>query len=74
MVIQARLQSFPRIYMCLCHLCQKWHKWHNVVNVYNSARKCVNATITIEEHAFRYEVDFPETIISVSIQFQRLRI
>ena len=26
-------------------------------------------TITIEEHAFRYEVDFPETIIPVSIQF-----
>ena len=43
MVIQARLQSFPRIYMCLCHLCQKWHKWHNVVNVNNSAKKCANA-------------------------------
>ena len=31
-------------------------------------------TITIEEHAFSYEVDFSETIISVSIQFERLRI
>ena len=39
MIFQARLQSFPCIYMCLCHLCHKWHKWHTFVYVNNSARK-----------------------------------